>query len=246
MEYRVALGHARQMAEAGVDVIDVGGESTRPGSEPVDLKEELRRTIPLVEAIASELGVPISIDTTKAEVARRAVDAGASIINDVSGLRFDERMVDVVRDSGAAIVIMHMQGTPKDMQDNPRYEDVVRDICRFFRERTSFAISKGVDAGKIIIDPGIGFGKNLEHNLEIIRRIEEFRSLGFPILLGPSRKRFIGDVLGKPTEERMLGTAATIAFAISRGVDMVRVHDVREMLEVVKMADALSGKCRKL
>lgn len=236
---------ARSMVSSGVDVLDIGGESTRPGSEPVSLEEELERTIPLIEALA-DVEVPISIDTCKAGVARRALEAGASMINDVSALRSDEEMVLLARDTGTPVILMHMQGTPRDMQDDPRYDDVVRDIARFLRERAAFAREAGVDPTRIVIDPGIGFGKTVEHNLEIIRRIEEFSSLGYPVLLGPSRKRFIGEVLNRPVEERLLGTAATLAFAISRGVDMVRVHDAEQMVEVVRMADALAGKHRPL
>ncbi|MDD5748218.1 MAG: dihydropteroate synthase [Actinomycetota bacterium] len=242
LETTQAFEYASKMKEWGADIIDVGGESTRPGSAPVALGEEMRRTIPVVERIRSELDIPVSIDTTKAEVARRAIDAGASIINDISALGFDGRMIDVARDTGAAVIIMHMQGTPRDMQENPIYEDVVLDVSRFLRERVSIAVGKGIEPGRIIVDPGIGFGKNLEHNLEIIRRIDEFRSLGYPIAIGPSRKRFIGEITGRAVDERVFGTAASVAFVISRGVDIVRVHDVREMVDVVRVADALQRR----
>ncbi len=235
---------ALEMVEAGADIIDVGGESTRPGSGPVPLEEELHRTVPLIESLAGEIEVPISIDTCKAEVARRALDAGAVLINDISGLRFDPGMIPLAAEREVPVVIMHMQGTPRDMQDDPAYDDVVSDICRFLRERAALAVEGGVDPGKILVDPGIGFGKTVEHNLEIIRRIEEFGSLPYPLVLGTSRKRFIGAVLDKPPGERLLGTAATVAFAIARGVDVVRVHDVGEMVEVVRVADACAGKIR--
>jgi dihydropteroate synthase len=200
--------------------------------------------VPLIESLAGEVQVPISIDTCKAEVAARALDAGASIINDISGLRFDPEMIPLASQRSAPVVIMHMQGVPRDMQENPTYEDVVADISRFLRRQAAQAIEGGIDPRKILVDPGIGFGKTVEHNLEIVRRIEEFRSLGYPVILGTSRKRFIGAVLDRPVDQRLLGTAATVAFAIARGVDMVRVHDVEEMVEIVKMADAVAGKSR--
>ena len=234
----------REMVRAGADIIDVGGESTRPGADPVGLEEEAGRTIPLVEALAGEITVPISIDTYKSEIARRALDAGAEVVNDISGLRFDPEMIGLLAQRGAPVIVMHMQGVPRDMQKEPAYDDVVGDIVRFLRERAEAAVQGGVEAAKIMIDPGIGFGKTLEHNLEIIRRLDEFSSLGYPLVLGTSRKRFIGAVLDRPVGERLLGTAATVAFAIARGVDVVRVHDVEEISEVVRMADALHGKGR--
>lgn len=233
---------ALEMEEWGADIIDVGGESTRPGSNPVTLQEEVGRTIPLIEDLAGRLEVPLSIDTYKAEVARRALDAGASMVNDVSGLRFDEGLTDLVADRGIPVIIMHMLGRPKVMQENPEYENLMGEIISFFRERADYAVSAGVDPGNIIIDPGIGFGKTLSHNLEIVRRIQELRSLPFPLLVGTSRKSFIGAVLDLPVDERLEGTAATVAFAIARGADMVRVHDVKEMSRVSRMADALVGK----
>lgn len=235
---------ARDMVRAGADVIDVGGESTRPGAAPVSLQEEADRTIPLIRSLADEISVPISIDTCKSETARQALDAGASMLNDISGLRFDPEMVGLIAERGVPVILMHMQGTPRDMQENPAYDDVVGDIIRFLRERTAVAAREGIDPGQIMVDPGIGFGKTCRHNLEIIRRLDEFSCLDYPLVLGTSRKRFIGAVLDLPVEERLLGTAATVAFAISRGVDMVRVHDVEEIAQVVKMADALSGKGR--
>lgn len=239
-----ARERAMEMGRRGADIIDIGGESTRPGAEAVTLDEEVRRTVPLIESLAGEVPVPISIDTCKAEVAARALDAGASIINDISGLRFDPEMIPLASKRGAPVVIMHMQGVPRDMQEDPTYEDVVADISRFLRRQAAQAIEGGIDPRKILVDPGIGFGKTVEHNLEIVRRIEEFRSLGYPVILGTSRKRFIGAVLNRPVDQRLLGTAATVAFAIARGVDVVRVHDVEEMVEIVKMADAVAGKSR--
>lgn len=241
-----ARRRALEMREAGVDMIDIGGESTRPGAEPLPLEEELRRTIPLIESLEGEIDVPISIDTYKSEVAGRALDAGASIINDITALRFDEKLAPLAARFGAPVILMHMQGEPRNMQENPRYEDVVGDISRFLRERAAAAVEAGIAPEKLLVDPGIGFGKTVEHNLEILRRIEEFRGLGYPLVLGTSRKRFIGAVLDRPVDQRLLGTAATVAFAVARGVDVVRVHDTEEMLEVVKMADAAAGKGRRL
>lgn len=237
-----ARRRALEMAEAGADVIDVGGESTRPGAEPVSFEEEERRTIPLVEALAGELDVPVSIDTYKAPIARMALDAGASIVNDISALRMDGELAPLVAARGVPLVLMHMQGEPRNMQEDPRYDDVVGEIAAFLRERAEYAIESGVDEDLIMVDPGIGFGKTVDHNLEILRRLEEFKALGYPLVLGTSRKRFIGSVLDRGVTERLMGTAATVAFAIARGVDMVRVHDVARMVEVVRMADAVAGK----
>ncbi|MBN1289400.1 MAG: dihydropteroate synthase [Actinobacteria bacterium] len=237
-----AVSRAHEMVEAGVDIIDIGGESTRPGSEPVPPDEELRRTIPVIKAIASEIEVPISIDTCKSAVASEALDAGAVMVNDISGLRMDPEMVALVSEADVPVVVMHMQGVPQNMQDNPEYGDVVQDIARFLREQASVAVAGGISREKIIIDPGIGFGKTLDHNLEIIRRLDEFKSIGYPVLCGPSRKKFIGAVLGRETDQRVFGTAATVAFAVDRGADMVRLHDIEEVLDVVKMSDALAGR----
>ena len=243
-KFEGARDRALAIAREGADIVDIGGESTRPGADAASLDEELKRTVPVIESVTGEIGVPISIDTCKAEVARRALDAGASIVNDISGLRFDPGMTQVVAERGVPVVIMHMQGTPREMQENPTYDDVVGDISRFLRTRAELAVEAGVEREKIIVDPGIGFGKTLEHNLEIMRRIAEFRSLGYPLLLGTSRKSFIGAVLDRPLEERLMGSASTVAFAIARGVDIVRVHDVAEMLDVVRMADAMAGNGR--
>ena len=241
-----ARERALAMERAGADIIDIGGESTRPGADPVSLEEEVRRTVPLIESLAGEVSVPISIDSYKAAVVEKALDAGASIINDISGLRFDPDLVTLAAGRDVPVIIMHMRGTPRDMQADPRYDDVVSDISRFLRSQAEIAQEGGIRREKILVDPGIGFGKTVAHNLEIIRRIQEFRSVGFPVVLGTSRKRFIGTVLDRPVDRRILGTAATIAFAIARGVDVVRVHDVEEMIEVVKMADAVAGKNRQL
>jgi len=245
-DLEVARRHALEMAEAGVDIIDVGGESTRPGAEPVSDDEEERRTIPLIESLVGEIDVPVSIDTYKSGIAAKALDAGACIVNDISALRLDEELAPLVAERQVPVILMHMQGMPRDMQENPVYDDVVADISRFLRERASYACDCGIGPGMIMVDPGIGFGKMVEHNLEIVRRMEEFMSLGYPVVLGTSRKRFIGSVTGREVGDRLMGTAATVAFSIARGVDIVRVHDALEMMEVVKMADAVAGKSRPL
>jgi dihydropteroate synthase len=235
-----AVTHARDMAAAGADIIDIGGESTRPGAAPLAHEEELRRIIPLIERLSAELAVPISVDTYKSSVAKKAIEAGARIVNDIGGLRFSHDMANVVADSGVAVVIMHIKGTPRDMQQSPVYDDVVGEVMAYLEESIEIAVRAGVDREKILIDPGIGFGKTLEHNLIILNRLEEFRALGRPILLGPSRKKFIGTVLGVPApEQRVDGTAATVALGIERGARVLRVHDVARMAQVAKMTDAI-------
>ncbi|MCK4648777.1 dihydropteroate synthase, partial [bacterium] len=219
--------------------IDVGGESTRPGTRPVPLKEEMKRTIPVIKRLAKRINLPISIDTYKSRVAREALDSGASLVNDISALRMDKGMAGVVSRYKAPLILMHMQGRPSNMQKNPQYGDVIGEIISFLRERMEIAKEKGVDEERIIIDPGIGFGKKAKHNLEIFNRLSEFRSLGRPILVGPSRKSVIGNVLNLPVEERLEGTAAAVAASILNGADIIRVHDVREMKRVVDMTDAI-------
>ena len=235
-----ALAHAREMAAAGADIIDIGGESTRPGAAPVAEEEELRRIIPLIERLSAELAVPISVDTYKSSVAKKAIEAGAGIVNDISGLRFSPDMADVVAGSGAAVVIMHIKGTPRDMQQNPVYDDVIGEVMDYLEEGIGIAARAGVDREKIFIDPGIGFGKTLEHNLALLDRLDQFQALGRPIVLGTSRKKFIGTVLDLPApEQRVDGTAATMAIGIERGARVVRVHDVARMAQVAKMTDAI-------
>ena len=239
-----AVQHALQMVQDGADIVDIGGESTRPGSQPVPEEEELRRVLPVIEAVRGQVDVPISIDTTKSRVAERALQAGACMVNDISGLGFDPRMAEAVARHGALCCVMHIQGTPQTMQQNPQYEDVVRDISRYFEERLALAERAGIPRENIWLDPGIGFGKTVEHNLEILRRLREFTAFGLPILIGTSRKSFIGKILGDlPPEERLEGTAATVAIAIMNGANAVRVHDVREMVRIARMTDAV---CRRL
>lgn len=234
-----AVAQALKMVEEGADIIDIGGESTRPGSEPVPLEEELRRVIPVIKAIREESDTPISIDTYKAEVAEEALIAGADLINDISALRFDEELKDLAAKYQIPVVLMHMQGTPKTMQENPTYTDVVAEISAFFKERIAEACEAGIAEENIILDPGIGFGKRLEHNLEILRRLADFKSLGRPILLGTSRKSFIGQITKTPVGERLEGTIASTVIGIMNGADIVRVHDVRQVKRAAEIADAI-------
>lgn len=235
-----AIERAFRLVEEGADIIDVGGESTRPGSEPVSAQEEIRRTIPVIEAIASKVKVPVSIDTYKSEVARRALDAGASIVNDISGLRFDPDMPKVVAEYGVPVIIMHIKGRPKDMQQNPAYEALIPEIMDYLRISMRLAEKFGISREMIIIDPGIGFGKTFEHNLQIIKNLKEFTKLGRPIAIGVSRKAFIGKILGDvPPSERLEGTAAAVAVSIFNGANIVRVHDVKEIAKVAKVTDSI-------
>lgn len=235
-----AVEQGLRMVEDGADIIDVGGESTRPGSKPVDIKEELKRTIPVIEALANKVKVPISIDTYKAEVARQALKSGASMVNDVSGLRADSGMAKVVAEYGVPVVIMHMKGSPRDMQVNPVYEALIPEIIDYLRISIRLALKCGIKEDMIIIDPGIGFGKTTEHNLEIIGNLREFTCLQKPLLVGVSRKAFIGKLLGDAEPlKRINGTAASVAVSIMKGANIVRVHDLRDMTEVVKVADAI-------
>jgi dihydropteroate synthase len=237
---RAAIDHGVEMAEQGADIIDVGGESTRPGSAPVSAREELRRVLPIVDQVSRQLpGVPVSIDTRKTEVATAALDAGATIVNDVSA-GADPSMFDVVRDAGAALVLMHMKGEPKTMQDAPHYDDVVAEVRRFLAERVEAAVFAGIDAERIAIDPGIGFGKDLGHNLSLIHHVDALLEIGRPVLVGPSRKRFIGTLLDLPEDQRVEGTAAAAAWMVSRGVHVIRVHDVLQIVRVVRVIDAIA------
>ncbi|MFC1672022.1 dihydropteroate synthase [Planctomycetota bacterium] len=235
-----AVDQGLAMCEDGADIIDVGGESTRPGAEPVEAKDEIEKVVPIVSALAEKIDVPISVDTYKAEVAREAIQAGASIINDISAMRFDEGMAGVAAAAGVPVVIMHMKGTPRSMQDDPSYDDAVREIAAFLAERVRYAEEKGVSRECVIVDPGIGFGKTTEHNLQILRGIKSFRDTGCPVLVGPSRKSFIGNVLELPVAERLEGTAAAVAASVMNGADIVRVHDVKEMVRVVRLTDAIA------
>jgi dihydropteroate synthase len=235
-----AIKHGMEMAGQGADIIDVGGESTRPGAEPVSAEEEIRRTAPVIRELSKRIDIPLSIDTTKADVAIRALDAGAEIVNDISALRADPQMVDVAVSYQVPVVLMHMLGSPKTMQKNICYDSIIEDITDFLKERVAFAINKGVERNKIMIDPGIGFGKSVENdNFEIIREMGRFASLELPILVGPSRKAFIGRLLNADVDERDLGTLATVSIAIYNGANIVRVHNVAQMKMAAKVADAV-------
>jgi dihydropteroate synthase len=236
----IALDHAMAMIEQGADILDIGGESTRPGADSLPLQEELDRVLPVIQAIAARHPIPLSIDTYKSEVAEYAINNGASIINDISGLTFDPNMMEVAAKTDAAVCIMHIKGTPRDMQNNPVYGDVVLEVKQWLLERADAAISNGVIPEKIILDPGLGFGKNLNHNLELMRRLDELCDAGYPVLVGPSRKSAIGTVLGGlPPDQRIEGTAAAVALCIARGARIARVHDVLAMKRVAMMSDAI-------
>jgi len=235
-----AIDHAYDMAANGADVIDIGGLSTRPGADPIPASEESERVLPIVQELAPHLDIPISIDTYSSEVADAALEAGAMIVNDISGASFDPEMPALLARRQCPAILMHILGTPKDMQVSPEYADVMADVCRYLRSRVHALIEAGVDEKLLIVDPGIGFGKTPEHNLEIMRRLRELKSIGRPILIGTSRKSTIGRVLGGlPPSERLEGTAATVALSIANGTDIVRVHDVKEMVRVARMADAI-------
>jgi dihydropteroate synthase len=238
-----AEARALAMVEEGADILDIGGESTRPGAAAVPAEEELRRVLPVVERLAGRVQAEISVDTTKAAVARACLEAGAAILNDVSGLTFEPELAQVAARHGATLVLMHMQGTPRTMQQDPRYEDVVAETMRFLRCQRQVALEAGVAPERVWIDPGFGFGKTAAHNLEILRRLREYSSIGAPILIGTSRKSTIGRVLGDlPPDQRLEGTAGTVAVAIAHGASIVRVHDVREIARVARMTDAIVGR----
>jgi dihydropteroate synthase len=236
-----AVKKARHMAASGTDIIDIGGESSRPGSKPVGLDEELYRVIPIVKAIHKVVDVPLSVDTYRAEVARQAIDSGAVLINDISALRFDKDMAAVIADSNASVVLMHMQGTPETMQNDPRYDDVVEEVLDFLMRRIDFAVSNGIPKKRILVDPGIGFGKTLDHNLKLLRNVERFHETGCAILIGVSRKGMIGAITGAPIEDRLSGTASITAHCVLRGVEVHRVHDVLAIRQVCDIAAVLRG-----
>ena len=236
---RTAIDRGVTMVDEGADIVDVGGESTRPGSDQVSVQEELDRVVPVIERLAAHVPVPISIDTRKPEVARAALAVGATIVNDVSA-GADPAMFDVVRESGAGMVLMHMKSEPKTMQESPRYDDVVAEVKEFLRERIEAAGLAGVDTDRLAVDPGIGFGKDLDHNLTILARVRDLLDLGRPLVVGPSRKRFIGALLDDaPVEARFEGTAAAVAWLVASGAHIVRIHDVWEISRVVRVVDAI-------
>jgi dihydropteroate synthase len=235
-----AVAHGEELVRDGADILDVGGESTRPGAEAVGVEEELARVGPVVEGLAGV--ATVSIDTSKARVAEVALDAGAGIVNDVTALRGDPEMAGLCAEQGAGLVLMHMLGDPRTMQKDPVYEDVVADVKAFLAERLEVAVAAGVDAEKVWLDPGVGFGKTLEHNLELLRRLGELRELGRPLVVGTSRKSFIGKVDGSGVEDRLGGTIASSVLAAAEGADVLRVHDVAEMTQALKVATAISPR----
>lgn len=236
-----AIAHAFKLARDGADIIDIGGESTRPGASDISVDAELERVMPVIEAIAGSIKVPITIDTRKSKVAEEAIKKGASIINDISGLRYDREMGRIAAKYGVSLIVMHMKGTPKDMQAKASYRNLVQEILDSLRESMDIGRRAGVDKEKIIIDPGIGFGKTVEHNLEILNRLGEFKALGRPICVGTSRKSFIGKVLGlDDPKERLAGTLASCAIAVIKGANMLRVHDVKEAVQAARIADSIS------
>jgi len=240
LNVRDAVSHAKQMVAAGTTIIDVGGESSRPGAMPVSEAQELARVPPVIRALVSDaVDVLISVDTYKARVAQRALEAGAHIINDITALQGDAEMATVVAEMEAGIVLMHMKGTPRTMQRAPQYDDVVGEIRTFLQQRIQAAEAQGIAPERVIIDPGIGFGKTTKHNIEILKRLEEFRGFNKPILVGTSRKSFIGNVLELPVTERVEGSIATVCWAITHGADIVRVHDVQPTVRAARMTDAL-------
>jgi dihydropteroate synthase len=236
-----ALAHARRLARKGADLLDIGGESTRPGSDPVSVDEELRRVVPVIEAVAAELDLPLSVDTSKAEVARRAIAAGASVVNDITGLAGDPEMVRVVADSGAGVVLMHMQGLPRTMQRAPEYVDVVAEVLDVLAARIQAAEAAGIPRHRIAIDPGIGFGKTIDHNLKLLRNLGRFASLGCTLLVGTSRKRFLGTITGRPVDQRATASVVSSLAAALAGASVVRVHDVGPMADAIKVWTAVRG-----
>jgi dihydropteroate synthase len=236
-----ALERALAIEAEGADILDIGGESSRPGSDPVSLQEEIDRVLPVIEGLRGRIKIPISIDTYKSEMATAALAAGAEIVNDISGLRLDVKTADVVAETGAALCVMHMRGTPKTMQQLPPSENIWEDIEQGLSESISIAQRAGIESSRLIIDPGVGFGKTLRDNLTIINNIEKLESFSLPVLIGTSRKSFIGKILGRTESDRLMGTAATVAASIMRGAHIVRVHDVAPMVEVARITDAILG-----
>jgi dihydropteroate synthase len=242
LDAHAAVEHGRRLTSEGAAILDVGGESTRPGAEPVSEDEELRRVLPVVEQLAADGGARVSIDTTKAGVARAALDAGATIVNDVSAFRFDPGLAALVAESGADCCLMHMLGEPRTMQQDPRYDDVVSDVKAFLEERLAFATNEGVPEERVWLDPGIGFGKTVEHNLELLRRLDEIVAIGRPVVIGTSRKSFLGKLAGGRDEGRRLpGTIATNVVALERGATIFRVHDVAQNADALAVAAATFG-----
>jgi dihydropteroate synthase len=240
LDPEAAVAHGRDLAAAGAEILDVGGESTRPGAEPVGEEEELRRVIPVIDGLVAA-NCRVSVDTSKAAVAAAALDAGAEIVNDVTALRGDPEMASLCAERGATVVLMHMLGEPRTMQQDPRYDDVVADVKAFLAERLGAAVAAGIDEDRVWLDPGIGFGKTGAHNMELLRRLGELCELGRPLVIGTSRKSFIGGVDGSPADQRLGGTIATSVLAAAEGADVLRVHDVAEVRQALAVAAAVLG-----
>jgi len=236
----LAIIRAKEMVEEGAHIIDIGAESTRPGSEPVLEKDEIERIVPVVRALVREIDIPISIDTSKAQVARRCLEEGAHIINDITGLKGDSKMAEVIAKYDVPSILMHIKGTPKTMQDNPTYKNLISEIKEELEISLELAKKAGIDKNKIILDPGIGFGKTFENNLEILNRLEEFKDLGHPLLVGASRKGFIGQILGTEIDERLEGSLAVAITSSMKGARILRVHDVKETSRALKVADKIN------
>lgn len=241
-----AVRRGIEMVEEGADLIDVGGESTRPGAAHVAADEELRRVLPVIERLAAAVKIPLSIDTAKAEVAARALEAGASIVNDVTALRGDPEMSSVVARANAAVILMHMAGTPQTMQRHPSYRDVVAEVETFLVRAAEGAQQAGIERSRILIDPGLGFGKTVTHNLELLHALRRFAALGFPVVVGPSRKSFIGETLDAAVDDRLAGTLACVARAFSCSAQVVRVHDVKPTVQLIRMLDAIKKAARPI
>ncbi len=242
-EVESAVRKGLQLVQDGADILDIGGESTRPGADPVPLDEELRRVVPVIEALSAQTKTPISIDTTKAEVARQALQAGAVIINDISGLTFDSAMVPLAAESKAGVICMHIQGTPQTMQENPVYDDVVADLKSWFQMRVQALLEAGVEPERIVLDPGVGFGKTADHNLQILSQISSFQELGLPVLIGHSRKRFLSKLLGRSLEERLAGTIGVSVALANQGVEILRLHDIAANRDAIAAWQAVTSRC---
>jgi len=242
----VAIQKGIEMEKEGADILDVGAESSRPGAEPISEEEELMRLLPVIEGLLAHVKIPISVDTYKSAIAREALKKGVHIINDISGLRFDPDMKDVIAEYQAGVVLMHIKGKPKDMQHNPHYEDLMGEISTYLAESAAMAVAAGIPRQNIVIDPGIGFGKQLMDNYEILRSLTSLKELGYPLLIGPSKKSFIGNVLNVKPDQRLEGTAAAVSLGIHYGAHIVRVHDVKEMIRVIRIADLIVGKTKIL
>jgi dihydropteroate synthase len=242
LDVDAAVAHAVKMAEAGADLIDIGGESTRPGSEPVPAEEQVRRVVPVIAAVRTRVPIVLSIDTTRSAVSEAALDVGATLLNDISAGRDDPDMLPLAARRGAPVILMHMQGTPATMQAAPAYDDVTAEVGRFLTGRAAAATAAGVKRENVLLDPGIGFGKTIDHNLALLHRLPELARLGYPLVIGTSRKRFIGVITGEPdASHRLFGTAASVAWSVANGAAIVRVHDVGPMAQVVRMVRAMEA-----